>query len=99
MAYATRNRAAWLVFFAGCANEAASMFLKKVIREPRPVGRCPELGTCGKFGMPSSHTQVKNIIINFLLLFLVPLLRFSRFPQDEFRKKKEKKEQRVRSRK
>lgn len=58
MAYATRNRALALVFLAGCANEALSLLLKRAIRQPRPEARCVDLGTCGKFGMPSSHTQV-----------------------------------------
>ena len=59
MAYATRSRSLALVFLAGCANEGSSLLLKKVIRQPRPEARCVDLGTCGKFGMPSSHTQVK----------------------------------------
>jgi hypothetical protein len=58
MAYATRSRPLALVFLAGSANEALSLLLKKLIRQPRPVSSCVDLGTCGKFGMPSSHTQV-----------------------------------------
>ena len=72
MAYATRSRPLSLVFLAGCANEALSLGLKKVLRQPRPEVRCSELGTCGKFGMPSSHTQVREGFF-FLLLSSFPV--------------------------
>ena len=82
MAYATRNRALSLVFLAGCANEALSLLLKRVVRQPRPERRCTDLGTCGKFGMPSSHTQVSffflkdfffsPLVLGFLSLAVLP---------------------------
>lgn len=55
--YATRHPEAAAVLAAGCANEALSLVLKKMIRQPRPTTRCTELATCGKPGMPSSHAQ------------------------------------------
>lgn len=55
--YATRHPEAAAVLAAGCANEALSLILKKIIRQPRPHARCVELATCGKAGMPSSHAQ------------------------------------------
>lgn len=55
--YATRHPEAAAVLAAGCANEALSLILKKIIRQPRPHARCAQLATCGKAGMPSSHAQ------------------------------------------
>lgn len=55
--YATRHPEAAAVLAAGCANEALSLALKKLVRQPRPATRCTELATCGKPGMPSSHAQ------------------------------------------
>jgi membrane-associated phospholipid phosphatase len=38
-------------------NFVISKVLKELIGQPRPAERCAVLGTCGKLGMPSTHSQ------------------------------------------
>jgi len=38
-------------------NEALSLAIKKVVKQPRPIEKCQLLDTCDSYGWPSSHTQ------------------------------------------
>ena len=49
-------------------SAACGRFLKKAIRQVRPVGTCEALGICDKPGMPSSHCQVVFFLLGLELL-------------------------------
>ncbi|GAX81202.1 hypothetical protein CEUSTIGMA_g8634.t1 [Chlamydomonas eustigma] len=38
-------------------NEVVARGLKHALKQPRPIDRCADLGTCSSYGSPSSHAQ------------------------------------------
>lgn len=59
------------LFLGMLVNAAASMVVKRLVRQPRPEMACAVLGKCGGHGWPSSHTQTMAFaFIACLLLYL-----------------------------
>jgi len=59
--YVTRDYHQGLYFLGTLLNALVTMVLKRLIRDPRPLGeysQCVALETCGEYGLPSSHTSL-----------------------------------------
>ena len=57
VAWARREPRTVLLGAGLVASHAGSYVLKALLRQERPRERCEELGTCGEFGLPSTHAS------------------------------------------
>ena len=57
VAWARREPRTVLLGVGLVASHAGSYVLKALLRQERPRARCEELGTCGEFGLPSTHAS------------------------------------------
>eukprot|EP00894_Picocystis_sp_ML_P000671 jgi/Pico_ML_1/51188/g2265.t1 len=61
---ARRELQSLLVFTGVFLNEAVSMTIKKLVRQPRPSG-CQALDVCHSFGFPSSHASLMFFLAGY----------------------------------
>ena len=57
LAWARRDPRTVLLGAGLCVSHAGSYVLKALLRQERPRENCEALGTCGEFGLPSTHAS------------------------------------------
>ena len=56
-AYSRRDIKNLIILVGLIVNEGLAKAIKQIVKQPRPMGKCMQLGTCDSYGWPSSHTQ------------------------------------------
>ncbi|KAJ9506914.1 hypothetical protein QJQ45_002471 [Haematococcus lacustris] len=71
VAFHARREVHGLLYLGGVlANEVITQLLKQLLREPRPLASCVQLGVCESHGMPSSHTSLAFFVMLSRLILL-----------------------------
>lgn len=76
-----RRMSLFLLAVGSVGNEALSLFLKRILKSPRPFPHLPHVGH--GYGMPSSHTQAASFVLAWGIGYWLSIeARYDNMPTD-----------------